>query len=114
MLVHKNNTSKFSKCEPYYKHEQACGEVQCSWLMCVEVKVSKALAISGAQTYQELCIAAKNEEMASRIEKKKAVGKERQSTKPYQQNNQQDQTPQLRKDDQRGKSTFRKQTKCYW
>ena len=78
--------------------------------------VSKAPAISGAQNYQELCIAAKNEERRLAELKKRrqyAKGESFQNQTNQMSHLQQTPTCRFRKDDHKEKSTFRKQARCY-
>ena len=76
--------------------------------------VSRAPAISGAQSYQELCIAAKNEERwLAELKRKKQYERGGSSQNQANKTNQQHQPPQLRKDNQRGNPTFCQQTICY-
>ena len=75
--------------------------------------VSKAPAISGAQSYQELCIAARNEERRlAELKRKKQYAKGEGSQQTDKTSHQQ-QTPRFKKDDQKEKSTLRRQTRCY-
>ena len=65
--------------------------------------VSRAPPISGAQSYQELCIAAKNEERRlAELKRKKQYARGYSSQNQANKTNQQHQPPQLRKDNQRG------------
>ena len=76
--------------------------------------VSTAPALSGVQSYREPCIAAKNEERwLAELKRKTQYARGDNSQNQANKTNQQHQPPQLRKDNQRGKPTFHKQTKCY-
>ena len=76
--------------------------------------VSKAPAISGAQNYQELCIAAKNEEQClAELKKRRQYAKGESFQYQTNQTSHLQQTPRFRKDDHKEKSTFRKQARCY-
>ena len=76
--------------------------------------VSKAPAISGAQNYQELCIAAKNEERRlAELKKRRQYAKGESFQYQTNQTSHSQQTPRLRKDDHKEKFTFRKQARCY-
>ena len=77
--------------------------------------VSKAPAISGAQNYQELCIAAKNEERRlAELKKRRQYAKGESSQYQTNQMSHSQQTPRFRKDYHKEKSTYRKQARCIY
>ena len=74
--------------------------------------VSKAPAISGAQNYQELCMAARNEE--KRLAELKRKRQYAQGTSgQFQPDRSQQQPSVIKKEDQGGKVISRRQVKCY-
>ena len=74
--------------------------------------VSKAPAISGAQSYKELCIAAKNEERRlAELKWKKQYTKE--FSCPHTNTNSQRQDSGTKRDDKKNKFPFQRQVRCY-
>ena len=75
--------------------------------------VSKALAISRAQYYQELCKAAKNEEQRlTELKKWRQYAKGESCQYQTSQTSHLQQTPKFKKDNHKEKSSFRKQARC--
>ena len=71
--------------------------------------VSKAPAISGAQSYQELCIAEGRHLAELKRKKQYAQGE----SKQFQPSRSRQQSPVAKKDERREKSITRRQTRCY-